>query len=136
MGLITDYWTGPDRDTVVEQSGIGNLEPTIAMWSLDELVTGDLRAAEEWDGHADFDVDTEAGLYQLRPGLVAALASLSDEEAERVAADWAKTEEVAPGDPSELPRVTRTMREVLGELSELSRLATERGWSVYCAWSL
>ena len=136
MGLLTNYWTGPDRSTRAAESAIGNLEPTVAMWSLDELVTGQTDAAEQWDGQADFDVDTEAGLYQLRPGLVAALAGLSDEEAGRIAAEWAKSEEVTPGDPSELPRVRTEMHRVLGELGRLSRLATERDWSVYCSWSL
>jgi hypothetical protein len=136
MGLLCDYFLAPSDDAAAATLEGGpeglptlsakNLEPTVTMGTLEELMTGKPfdEILAEYTGPIVTMGDEGPWVNRLTEDLTTALRTVSSDRLAEVAAVWAETEEVR-SDPE-------IINEFLGELQQLAVRAHEQGGHLYC----
>jgi hypothetical protein len=119
----------PDRVGIYPTVQLPGIEPTVMMATLEALLTrrdaDEIMAEPGWEPIAERD-GGERMIVPIKPSLVDALTSASEQDLRSIAGPWSETEEFfGDGDP-----------ELLGgaliELASLAREARRTGQRLYC----
>jgi hypothetical protein len=141
VGLLSDVFVadGAEAEAVVLQGGPMGKLPTfqakgldpVKLGTLEEIMTGTSFEAilEGLVGEHFEDEGGESGVFDVRPELVAAVASLTDDVVPTTAERWAQTEEWLGADAADL-------EPLIHGISTLAREAGRTDKRLWVWWSL